>query len=47
VGIALWAPETGESVAELLERADHAMYAAKRDGKGRVSFASPAEKKKS
>ena len=46
VGVALWSPEDGETVAQLLERADHAMYAAKRGGKGRVSFAPPPEKTK-
>ena len=46
VGVALWSPEDGETVAQLLERADHAMYAAKRGGKGRVSFAPPLEKTK-
>ncbi|MBM3524992.1 MAG: diguanylate cyclase, partial [Alphaproteobacteria bacterium] len=39
VGIAVYDPNRRESVGELIERADAAMYAAKRAGKGRLELA--------
>ena len=43
IGLATFDPASGESVAAVLERADHAMYAAKRGGKGRLSVAPPPQ----
>ena len=43
IGVALYDPAALEAVEEVIARADRAMYAAKRAGKGRVSFAEPAE----
>ncbi|MCX8087496.1 MAG: diguanylate cyclase [Rhodocyclaceae bacterium] len=40
IGIALW-PQHGRTASELLTAADHAMYAAKRQGKGQVVLAAP------
>ena len=34
VGIAVYKPEQNESLGDLLARADNAMYAVKREGKG-------------
>lgn len=41
VGIAVFDPNTRETVGQLIERADGAMYVAKRGGKGRLSMAPP------
>ncbi len=41
IGIAVHRPGTGESVQELTDRADSAMYAAKGRGKGNFAFAPP------
>ena len=43
IGIALFDPATGEGVDDLMARADHAMYAAKRDPDRNFALASPAE----
>ena len=42
VGIALFAPDTGESLDDLVARADSAMYAIKNAGKGGYYMAPPA-----
>jgi len=42
VGVALFDPATGESIDELVARADAAMYAVKRAGKGGYRIAEPA-----
>jgi diguanylate cyclase (GGDEF)-like protein/PAS domain S-box-containing protein len=42
VGVAMLEPESGEDMTALIERADRAMYGAKRSGKGRVTMASAA-----
>jgi len=42
IGVALYDPAALECVEEVVARADRAMYAAKRAGKGRVSIAEPA-----
>jgi diguanylate cyclase (GGDEF)-like protein/PAS domain S-box-containing protein len=42
VGVAIYDPDSGESIDELCARADQAMYEAKREGKGRFSMAPPA-----
>lgn len=39
VGVAIFDPKTGESLEQLMARADEAMYAVKRAGKGGVSIA--------
>ena len=39
IGLAVFDPVAPESVAQLIERADGAMYAAKRGGKGRLAMA--------
>lgn len=41
IGMALYDPETGETLDELTSRADEAMYAVKRAGKGGISVAPP------
>ena len=43
VGVALYDPATGESLEHLLARADEAMYAIKRAGKGGFRVAPPAQ----
>lgn len=43
VGIAVHDPKAGESVPELIERADGAMYAAKGEGKNRCAMAAQCE----
>lgn len=43
VGVAFYDPATGESIDELVARADAAMYAVKRAGKGGYRIAEPAE----
>jgi len=42
IGVALYDPETNESIDDLLTRADAAMYEAKRKGKGAFRIALPA-----
>lgn len=42
VGVALFDPASGESIDGLLERADQAMYEAKKNGKGHYTLAQPA-----
>jgi diguanylate cyclase (GGDEF)-like protein len=42
MGGAVFDPASGESLTELLERADTALYAAKRAGKSRIRIAPPA-----
>ncbi len=44
IGIAVADPADGEALADLLNRADNAMYKAKRGGKNRFEFAPPGEK---
>ena len=44
VGLAVYAPREPETVAELLARADAAMYAVKQKGKGSYALAAPAAK---
>ncbi len=46
IGIALYDPAARETVDDVIARADRAMYAAKRSGKGRVSLAEPPAKAK-
>ena len=41
IGVALLQPDHGETFEDLLARADAAMYRAKSDGKGRITFAQP------
>ncbi len=41
IGIALYDPAAREAAEDMIARADRAMYAAKRAGKGRVSLAEP------
>ncbi|MBL8699778.1 MAG: GGDEF domain-containing protein [Alphaproteobacteria bacterium] len=41
IGIAVFDPNLRETVSQLIERADAAMYAAKRGGKGRLAMAPP------
>ena len=43
IGIALFEPDTDEEIDELLARADHAMYAAKRDAEQEFVLAPPAD----
>jgi diguanylate cyclase (GGDEF)-like protein/PAS domain S-box-containing protein len=43
VGLAVYVPREPETVAELLARADTAMYAVKQQGKGAYSLATPAK----
>ena len=43
VGLAVYAPREPETVAELLARADGAMYAVKQKGKGSYALAAPAK----
>ncbi|MBL8644255.1 MAG: diguanylate cyclase, partial [Rhodospirillaceae bacterium] len=45
IGVAVWQPAANESVDQLMARADHAMYQAKRGGKGHFIIAEPAEAK--
>ncbi len=42
IGIAVWTPDSGEALDALLARADHAMYEAKRGGKGNFAIAPDA-----
>jgi diguanylate cyclase (GGDEF)-like protein/PAS domain S-box-containing protein len=42
IGVAAYDPALPESLAELMARADRAMYAAKRGGKSRIALADPA-----
>ncbi len=44
IGIALSTPTSGEPVELLLERADHAMYRAKHQGKSRIAVAPPYDR---
>jgi len=41
IGIAIYEPESGESLDDLLARADQAMYAVKKDSKGGYAMAAP------
>lgn len=45
IGVAVHAPESGESVKELADRADGVMYVAKRGGKGNYAVAAPYQSK--
>ncbi|MBT4427644.1 MAG: sensor domain-containing diguanylate cyclase, partial [Rhodospirillaceae bacterium] len=44
IGIALFEPDSDEEIDELFARADHAMYAAKRDAEQKFILAPPADK---
>lgn len=46
LGVAIHEPRKGESLESLLQRADEAMYGAKRAGKHSLSFAPPYERRK-